>query len=265
MSNFQFTLYDQAISEKEANSLLAMSATEPIKIELTKLVKISKLNTKQLFELAVSKKDENLAQLAWKLSVNPQAQTAKRYAARKNTVPNKIAPEDLTTDSVISTLCRSKALWTAGTAALLWGMYQADVPAEQELTLRRVSEMFVNKVWFDDLVPENSVVFKGFSYIAAIDKAWEADVTKTKTRTNYHAGPMYTGLRAGLLWAKHHGLVETREAISYGKLSGPTDSVVDKMQRKYYTIHPTLFGIDTMKIWDDCLELAVNYFVTYTG
>ena len=68
MSNFQFTLYDQTISEKEVNSLFAMFASEPIKIELTKLVKLSKLNTKQLFELAVSKKDENLAQLAWKLS-----------------------------------------------------------------------------------------------------------------------------------------------------------------------------------------------------
>jgi len=265
MSNFQFTLYDQTISEKEVNSLFAMFASEPIKIELTKLIKLSKLNTKQLFELAVSKKDENLAQLAWKLSVNPKAKTAKRYSSKKSSVPNKIAPENLTTDTVISTLCRSKSLWAAGTAALLWSVYQADVSAEQELTLRGISEMFVNKVWFDDLVPENSVIFKGFSYISATDKSWEADVTKTKKRTNYHTGPMYTGLRAGLLWAKHHGLVETREAISYGKLSGPTDSVVDKMQRKYYTIHPTLFGIDTMKIWDDCLELAVNYFVTYTG
>lgn len=264
MSNFQFTLQDQPITEKEAEALVSLSGSSdsPIKIELTKLVKIQKLNTKQLFNLAIEKKDESLAQLAYKLSVGPTAK-AITSTQRRNVIPHQIPEDQLTTEQVIGTLCRTRALWAAGTSIILWAVYQAERSGEEQ-TIKSVSEQFVNHAWFDDLVPGNCAIFDGFTQAVSTTKAWEAVVSKKDGghRGTYHEGPVYSGVRAGLAWAKAHNLVETVEAISYGALSGKKNTVADHTQRKYYKILPTQFGVETMKEWSDCIDVAVNYFFT---
>lgn len=142
-------------------------------------------------------------------------------------------------------------------------MYQAEKSGEEQ-TIKSVSEQFVNHAWFDDLVPENCVIFDGFTQAASTTKAWEAVVSKKDRghRGTYHEGPVYSGVRAGLAWAKAHKLIETEEAISYGALSGKKNTVADHTQRKYYKILPTQFGAETMKEWSDCIDVAVNYFFT---
>lgn len=267
MSNLQFTLYDQQLTEKEANALISLAkkeSAEPIKVELSKLVKFKKLNIKQLFELSVTRKDEHLAQLAWKLSVAPNSTKFKDTTYRKNPVPHQIPQDQLSTDAVISKLCSRKSIWAAGASIILWAVYQAEIKPKDNLALRPISELFLNKVWFDDLLEENSPVFKGFNYFPAAAKQWEAHISKVDNdgRENYYGSPLYSALRSGLLWVKHHGLVDTQEAISVGRVDGLNDGTTEKMQRKYYTIHPTLFGIDTMKVWDDCIDVAINYFLT---
>lgn len=264
MSNFQFTLQDQPITEKEAEALVSLSGSSdsPIKIELTKLVKIQKLNTKQLFNLAIEKKDESLAQLAYKLSIAPTAKTI-TTTRRRSVVPHQIPEDQLTTEQVIGTICRTRALWAAGASIILWAVYQAEASGEDQ-TIKSVSEQFVNHAWFDDLVPENCVIFDGFVHSPDANKSWDAVVSKKENapRGTYHEGPVYAGVRAGLAWAKAHNLIETEEAISYGALSGKKNTVADHTQRKYYKILPTPFGADTMKEWSDCLDVAVNYFFT---
>ena len=121
MSTFQFTLQDQPITEKEAATIVAVTSTAeapPIKIELTKLVKLQKLNTKRLFDLAIDRKDESLAQLAWKLSILPQSKT--RVASTKSpSLPRQISESDLTASNVIATICGTKSNWAAGVAIIL--------------------------------------------------------------------------------------------------------------------------------------------------
>jgi hypothetical protein len=267
MSNLQFTLYDQQLTEKEANALISLAkkeSPEPIKIEISKIVKLKKLNIKQLFELSVTRKDENLAQLAWRLSVAPSTAKFKNTTYRKNPIPHQIPQDQISTDTVVSKICNRKSNWAAGGAIILWAIYQSEVKPEDGLTLRTISELFLNRVWFDDLLQENSPVFKGFNYYPNTEKAWEAHINKSDSdnRENYYGSPLYSALRSGLLWVKHHGLVDTQEAVSVGRVDGLNDSNTEKMQRKYYTVHPTLFGIDTMKVWDDCIDVAINYFLT---
>jgi hypothetical protein len=271
MSTFQFTLQDQPITEKEAAIIVAVTSTAEvpsIKIELTKLIKLQKLNTKRLFDLAIDRKDESLAQLAWKLSILPQSKT--RVASTKSpSLPRQIADSDLTASNVIATICGAKSNWAAGVAIILSAVYQMD-KAEGELTIRSISEMFVNQMWFEYSFPPESSIFKGFKYvnetrdsdaeIIAVVSKEDADSTGT-----YNEGPVYSSVRAGLLWAKAHQLVEVKEAISHGSSKKDSSGIGEYTQRKYYQIFPTRFGRDVIELWGDCIAKAVNYFDVTKG
>ena len=266
MSTFQFTLQDQPITEKEAAALVAVTSTAEIpsiKIELTKLVKLQKLDTKKLFNLAIDRKDESLAQLAWKLSILPQPKV-KTASPKCYVVPRRISDSDLTASNVIATVCGTKSNWAAGVAIILSAVYQME-KGEEELTIKNISEMFVNQMWFDYGFPPESSIFKGFKYenptrdtdaeiIAVVSKE---DAGSTGT---YNEGPVYASVRAGLLWAKAHQLVEVKEAISHGSSKKNTSGIGEYTQRKYYQIFPTRFGRDVIELWGDCMAKAVNYF-----
>lgn len=271
MTTFQFTLQDQPITEKEAATIVAVTSTAEapsIKIELTKLIKLQKLNTKKLFDLAIDRKDESLAQLAWKLSVLPQSNT-KTTSSKRSLVPRQLSDADLTASNVIATICGTKSNWAAGVAIILSAVYQMD-KVEEELTIRSISEMFVNQMWFEYSFPPESSIFKGFKYenptrdsdamiIAVVSKE---DAGSTGT---YNEGPVYSSVRAGLLWAKAHQLVEVKEAISYGSSKKDSSGIGEYTQRKYYQIFPTRFGRDVIELWGDCIAKAVNYFDVTKG
>jgi len=266
MSTFQFTLQDQPITEKEAATIVAVTSTAEvpsIKIELTKLIKLQKLNTKKLFDLAIDRKDESLAQLAWKLSVLPRERT-KTTASKRTLVPRQLSDSDLTASNVIATICGTRSNWAAGVAIILSAVYQMD-KVEEELTIRSISEMFVNQMWFEYSFPPESSIFKGFKYenatrdsdaeiIAVVSKE---DAGSTGT---YNEGPVYSSVRAGLLWAKAHQLVEVKEGISHGSSKKDSSGIGEYTQRKYYQIFPTRFGQDVIELWGDCMAKAVNYF-----
>jgi hypothetical protein len=271
MSTFQFTLQDQPITEKEAATIVAVTSTAEvpsIKIELTKLIKLQKLNTKKLFDLAIDRKDESLAQLAWKLSVLPRERT-KTTASKRTLVPRQLSDSDLTASNVIATICGTRSNWAAGVAIILSAVYQMD-KVEEELTIRSISEMFVNQMWFEYSFPPESSIFKGFKYenatrdsdaeiIAVVSKE---DAGSTGT---YNEGPVYSSVRAGLLWAKAHQLVEVKEGISHGSSKKDSSGIGEYTQRKYYQIFPTRFGQDVIELWGDCMAKAVNYFDVTKG
>ena len=271
MTTFQFTLQDQPITEKEAATIVAVTSTAEvpsIKIELTKLIKLQKLNTKKLFDLAIDRKDESLAQLAWKLSILHQSNT-KTTSSKRSLVPRQLSDADLTASNVIATICGTKSNWAAGVAIILSAVYQMD-KVEEELTIRSISEMFVNQMWFEYSFPPESSIFKGFKYenptrdtdamiIAVVSKE---DAGSTGT---YNEGPVYSSVRAGLLWAKAHQLVEVKEAISHGSSKKDSSGIVEYTQRKYYQIFPTRFGRDVIELWGDCIAKAVNYFDVTKG
>jgi hypothetical protein len=271
MSTFQFTLQDQPITEKEAATIVAVTSTAEapsIKIELTKLIKLQKLNTKKLFDLAIDRRDESLAQLAWKLSVLPQSRT-KTTPSKRSLVPRQLSDSDLTASNVIATICGAKSNWAAGVAIILSAVYQMD-KVEEELTIKSISEVFVNQMWFEYSFPPESSIFKGFRYenatrdsdaeiIAVVSKE---DAGSTGT---YNEGPVYSSVRAGLLWAKAHQLVEVKEAISHGSSKKDSSGIGEYTQRKYYQVFPTRFGRDVIELWGDCIAKAVNYFDVTKG
>lgn len=271
MSTFQFTLQDQPITEKEAATIVAVTSTAEaplIKIELTKFIKLQKLNTKKLFDLAIDRKDESLAQLAWKLSVLPQLKT-KTTSIKRSSLPRQISDSDLTASNVIATICGTKSNWAAGVAIILSAVYQMD-KVEEELTIKSISEAFVNQMWFEYGFPPEASIFKGFKYENATRDS-EAEIVAVVSKEDagstgtYNEGPVYSSLRAGLLWAKAHQLVEVKEAISHGSSKKNNSGIGEFTQRKYYQVFPTRFGRDVIELWGDCIAKAVNYFAVTKG
>jgi hypothetical protein len=271
MTTFQFTLQDQPITEKEAATIVAVTSTAEvpsIKIELTKLIKLQKLNTKKLFDLAIDRKDESLAQLAWRLSVLPQSRT-KTTPSKRSLVPRQLSDSDLTASNVIATICGTKSNWAAGVAIILSAVYQMD-KIEEDLTIKSISEMFVNQMWFEYCFPPESSIFKGFKYESATrdsDAEIVAVVSKEDAGSTgtYNEGPVYSSVRAGLLWAKAHQLVEVKEAISHGSSKKDSSGMGEYTQRKYYQVFPNRFGRDVIELWGDCIAKAVNYFDVTKG
>jgi len=273
MSAFQFTIKDTPITEKQAVALVStgMIGEEVPTIELTKIFKIKKINTKVLFDEAIQKKDEELARLAWKLSTLPDAKQSKPKYARKP-IPHKIPEEKLNVGNVIETLCRSKSNWAAGVCIAIWCTYQAEGPISGDaLTIKGMCEMFVNQAYYDDVISEDNSIYQGFAK-APHDLSpsfnvakWFAMVSKRQSEEGitYHSGPLYAAMRGGVIWAKEHKLIELKEHISYGSYDNKTDGPGAKTQRKYYTAEPTDFGRSVACEWEDCLDVAYHYFRTF--
>ena len=86
--DIQFSLHGSPLLYSEAEALIQTSTRikKPLKIDITDYVNVDELNSSKLFDLAVKTKNQELASLAFKISVSKDKTTTKQE--NKNTVVN---------------------------------------------------------------------------------------------------------------------------------------------------------------------------------
>lgn len=266
MTSFQFTLNEQPVTDKEALALLKASkfADDEIpQIELTKVFNIKKLNTKELFMQAVASQNQDLATLAWKISVATSDSSDKPEKSKyiRPKVSHKIAPEFLNEDSVIASLCTNTAYWSVGVALLLYSLNERFHPG---VTLKEICIDYVNQAWHKFDMPEDSILFTGFKREETnVGVIWSpVRQTKAGAKNSYPASAVYMCAREGMQWAKEHNLIDLETCVSYGSESGDDDIRTAKTQRKYYKLSSTEFGSRVFSKWGDSIELVNRYFAS---
>lgn len=264
MSGFNFTLQGVPISEKQAAALVTRVKgldKSDLSIELTKLFKINKINTKQLFKEAVETRDEDLANLAFTLSLDNPRRTS--TSAQRKAISNVIAPELRNVQSVITTLGASKSSWAAGVCATLWALINTETE-DGKFTVKDICESVINELYREEYINDSSPLYKGFVHKATTDWSYSprlfAVVSKKEEAFTYHEGSLYASIRQGVLWAKEHTLVNVEEGISYGRHGEQAEGPGARTQRKFYKISATKFGSEVSSEWPGMFESAVKYY-----
>jgi len=266
MTSFQFTLNEQPVTDKEALALLKASkfAEDEIpQIELTKVFNLKKLNTKDLFMQAVASQNQDLATLAWKISVAtgelPETSKPKKYVRPR--VSHRINADQLNEDTVISAVCTNSAYWSVGVALLVYALNERFHPG---VTLKEICIDYVNLAWHRFDMPEESILFKGFKQDDTnVGAVWTpVRSAKNTTERTYPSSAIYICAREGMMWAKEHGLIDIETCISYGSEDGENNSRAAATQRKYYKLSSTEFGTKVFSKWGDSIELVNTYFLS---
>lgn len=260
---FQFLLQSTPIEHSEAVALMQAAQNKesgPFEIDLAKVINISKIDSKKLFDMAVKHENPNLATLAFKMSVRhkdaPKAPTAvltPTRAPRNQEVVVGASIEDL-----IATLHDSNNYRAVGAALLI-----ASTQRNDWTTLKDIATNYVNKVWRESDISEKSVLFRGFKSIdEGLGPMWhplelQPGVERKKT---FHVSPIYIGLREGLLWCRKNDLIEQKSGISVGTMRANASSNANSMQRVYYKIRATERGERMKSIWGDVDNYIYNFF-----
>lgn len=250
---FQFLLNGTPLDAGEAATLIKTvknSRSAPT-IELSEVFDMSKLDSKALFEMAVDKGSQELASLAWKISVGKPTKKVKQgRPATAQTVWE--GPEAL-----IEELHKSQSYWAVGAAMIL--NYFSEY--NDWSTLRKIAIFYVNDIdASDNKVPNNSILYKGFTWSDELD-LFDPLVIRTgiDRKDTFHVSPMYLSLREGMAWCTKHGLVDQKSQLSYGSLDGASSTT---MQRVYYNIRLTKRGQDVSSLWADANEYILNFFAS---
>jgi hypothetical protein len=250
---FQFLLNGTPLEQGEAATLIKTvrnSRSTPT-IELSEVFDISKLDSKALFEIAVTMGSQELASLAWKISVGKPVKKMKagRPATQKTVWEG---PEAL-----IEELHKSQSYWAVGAAMIL------DYFSEFNdwNTLRKIAIFYVNDIdASNNKVPHDSILYKGFTWSEELGNfdpvVLRAGVDRKDT---FHVSPMYLSLREGMNWCMKNGLVEQKSQMSYGSLDGASGNT---MQRVYYNLRLTKRGQDVSLLWADSNEYILNFFAS---
>jgi hypothetical protein len=249
---FQFLLNGTPLEQGEAATLIKTvrnSRSTPT-IELSEVFDISKLDSKALFEIAVTMGSQELASLAWKISVGKPAKKMKagRPATQKTVWEG---PEAL-----IEELHKSQSYWAVGAAMIL------DYFSEFNdwNTLRKIAIFYVNDIdASNNKVPHDSILYKGFTWSEELGN-FEPVVLRAGVdrKDTFHVSPMYLSLREGMNWCMKNGLVEQKSQMSYGSLDGASGNT---MQRVYYN-RLTKRGQDVSLLWADSNEYILNFFAS---
>ena len=250
---FQFLLNGTPLEQGEAATLIKTvrnSRSTPT-IELSEVFDISKLDSKALFEIAVTMGSQELASLAWKISVGKPAKKMKagRPATQKTVWEG---PEAL-----IDELHKSQSYWAVGAAMIL--NYFSEF--NDWNTLRKIAIFYVNDIdASNNKVPHDSILYKGFTWSEELGNfdpvVLRAGVDRKDT---FHVSPMYLSLREGMNWCMKNGLVEQKSQMSYGSLDGASGNT---MQRVYYNLRLTKRGQDVSLLWADSNEYILNFFAS---
>jgi hypothetical protein len=250
---FQFLLNGTPLEQGEAATLIKTvrnSRSTPT-IELSEVFDISKLDSKALFEIAVTMGSQELASLAWKISVGKPVKKMKagRPATQKTVWEG---PEAL-----IEELHKSQSYWAVGAAMIL------DYFSEFNdwNTLRKIAIFYVNDIdASNNKVPHDSILYKGFTWSEELGN-FEPVVLRAGVdrKDTFHVSPMYLSLREGMNWCMKNGLVEQKSQMSYGSLDGASGNT---MQRVYYNLRLTKRGQDVSLLWADSNEYILNFFAS---
>jgi hypothetical protein len=250
---FQFLLNGTPLEQGEAATLIKTvrnSRSTPT-IELSEVFDISKLDSKALFEIAVTMGSQELASLAWKISVG---KPAKKMKAGRPAIQKTVweGPEAL-----IEELHKSQSYWAVGAAMIL------DYFSEFNdwNTLRKIAIFYVNDIdASNNKVPHDSILYKGFTWSEELGN-FEPVVLRAGVdrKDTFHVSPMYLSLREGMNWCMKNGLVEQKSQMSYGSLDGASGNT---MQRVYYNLRLTKRGQDVSLLWADSNEYILNFFAS---
>jgi len=242
---FTYTLKGNALTKDEAVALVEASSTTPIKIELSSVLNLRKVDSAKLFKLSVEKKSPELASLAWKISVNDAPKATKLTKSGAEVVTVRKAPDKLLED-----LHRVNGLWGAGAAMIL-----SSCSNGQWWTLRQVATYWANNLE----VNPRSVLYQGFEIM---NGSWEPKELRSGVdrRDTFHVAPMYICLRDALGWLMQNDLVERTKNVSRGSSNANASASVQAMSRVFYAVKLTERGQELIELWGDSDQFIKNAF-----
>ena len=264
--NFQFRLGGTLLEPQEAVALFSATTSDSDKkpmIDLDHVIDFDALDPGKLFELAVNKQSEDLASLAWKISIQQTKGTAPKQKAKHASPKLKVlegASTVLDLDEIIAHLNRTSRYSTLGVAMLL------KVTSEKEwVTLRETAIMYAN-----DLMAKGSSksckFLRGFELrngvLSPIDPS--SGIERRKT---FHVSPMYLALREGLVYCTKHDLLHHKRMLSVGATnSGATSPQIENTRRIYYKISATERSKQLVEMWGDIDRyIAKNFEMLAAG
>lgn len=249
--NFQFCFNGTPLEPHEAIALFEASSNAPGKskptIELNSLIDSKNLSASKLFELAVNNKSQELASLAWKISVQqdqPRVKSAAFSAPKAKT--SKPEQSNETLEDIIEYLNQTNTYTSLGVAMLLTATHSTEW-----VTLRQTAIHFVNEVICKKPHLITSKFLRGFEWDG--ERYMPVDLSSgRKRRDTFHVAPLYIALREGLVYCKEHGLVDQVKLLSIGAPYSKNDSPsVNSTRRMYYKIKASERGQDLIKMWAD--------------
>lgn len=258
--NFQFALAGIPIEMAEAEALLKATrgdTANPV-IDISSLIDSENLDASKLFEMAVSKKQQDLASLAWKISM----QQTKPIKATQMAAPTKlrlVEKEESSVDlgEIIDHLNNSRSYATLGVAMLLKA-----TSTKQWVTLRETATFFANELFKQRHVVPPSKFLRGFQVMDGGMSVGPVDMSSgLERRHTFHVSPMYIALREGLLYCKKHDLVEQKRMLSVGApyAKAPKNNS-DSTRRIYYKISATSRGKQMVNLWADLDQYIMKNF-----
>lgn len=243
---FTYTLKGKDLTKDEAVALAEATAAVPIKIELSSVLNLRRVDSAKLFKLSVEKRSPELASLAWKISVE-DAQENKEI---KKTEKKEEFFVEQPIDKLLEEIHRSNALWAVGTAMTLNCASNGSW-----WTIRQIASYWVNTLE----VSPKSALFQGFELVNSVwePKDFRSGVSRRET---FHVSPVYMALREALNWMLKNNLVERRSNISKGGRSENQTPQVQAMMRPFYSLKLNERGREMMELWGDSEEFILNSF-----
>lgn len=263
--NFQFSLLGTPVEPNEAAALLTATKganKKPLNIELSNLLDFNTVDSKKLFELAVESNNQDLASLAWKVSVN-QKQHRPQLQQTPNVLPKKVkqviahvAYTDI--DNLIGKIVQSTTHCCIGAAMILKAAND-----KEWITLRETALNFANSMWASPTISRKSRFFRGL--ILQNGKLTTLDLSAgVARRQTFHVSPLYLSLREGLIFCAKEGLVEQRRMVSTGctDKEKTVPNSIAQMKRMYYKVRLTDRGRELCSHWGDIEYYIAQQFAT---
>ena len=257
--NFQFALAGIPIEMAEAEALLKATrgaATTPV-IDIGSLIDSQNLDAAKLFEMAVSNKQQDLASLAWKVSMQQNKVGVATSFAKPNRKLKLVEGSTKATqlEEIIDHLNKSRSYASLGVAMLLKA-----TNTKQWVTLRETATFFANELFKQRQAYPASKFMRGFQVmdggLSPVDMS-----SGLERKHTFHVSPMYIALREGLIYCKNHELVEQKRMLSVGAPYAQSPSKnSDSTRRIYYKISASERGKQLVDMWADLDEYIMKNF-----
>lgn len=252
--DIQFSLHGAPLLLSEAEALIQSSSNikKPLEIDISDYFDVSDLDSNNLFELAVKTKNQDLASLAFKISVSKSKPSKSLQSQKKtantivNIIPYKNNERKLKSnvEDIIHDLNKSSSLAMIGAAMILKMVSRKD-----ETTIRETAIWTVNTMWEKGGNVQHSKLFKGFEFMGG--KLEPIHLRHgIERRHTFHVSPIYIGLREGLSYCLQNGLVTSRKRLSTGSYKDKPHGA-EQMQRVYYSFKKTEKGEELINLWAD--------------
>lgn len=245
---FTYTLKGNTLTTDEAAALIEASSATPIKIELSSLLNLRKVDSAKLFKLSVEKKLPELASLAWKISVSDTSKTT----AKAPTASTEILTVQKAPGKLLEQLHEVNGLWAVGAAMILNAAGDGSW-----WTIRQVAYYWANRLDYD--LPKNSVLFQGFERTNGRLEPREFRVGVDRRQT-FHVSPTYISLRDALKWLTANDLVERTKHVSHGSEDAGNSASIQAMSRVYYAFRLTERGKEMEGMWGDSMDFIRRAF-----